>query len=101
MAPSRPASAPKTAGILVPLFSVRSGRSCGIGDIADLPELAQWAVDHGHRLVQLLPLGDLPEGETSPYSAATSFAIDPMYVATDRIEDVNDEERHALIGPDA
>lgn len=93
-------SAKKIAGILVPLFSIRTARSWGIGDIADLPELAQWALDHGHRLVQLLPLGDLPEGENSPYSAATSFAIDPMYVAVDRIEDVSDEERHALIGPD-
>ncbi len=95
---SRP---PKVAGILVPLFSVRTGRSLGIGDIADLPELARWAKDAGHRLVQLLPLGDLPEGETSPYSAATSFAIDPMYVAVDRLPELSDEERHALVGPDA
>lgn len=100
-APSRPSRGPKVAGILVPLFSVRTSRSLGIGDIADLPELAKWSVDHGHRLLQLLPLGDLPEGETSPYSAATSFAIDPMYVAVDRLVDVTDEERHALIGPDA
>lgn len=100
-APSRPAQAPKTAGILVPLFSVRTARSFGIGDIGDLPELARWSLDHGHRLIQLLPLGDLPEGETSPYSAATSFAIDPMYVAVDRLEDVSEEERHALVGPDA
>ncbi|MBI2388248.1 MAG: 4-alpha-glucanotransferase [Deltaproteobacteria bacterium] len=98
--PSRP-KAHKTAGILIPLFSVRTARSLGIGDIADLPELGRWALDHGQRLVQLLPLGDLPEGETSPYSAATSFAIDPMYVAVDRLEDLTDEERHALIGPDA
>jgi 4-alpha-glucanotransferase len=99
-ASSRP-SAPKTAGILIPLFSLRSARSLGIGDIADLPTFARWAVEHGQRLVQLLPLGDLPEGETSPYSASTSFAIDPMYVAVDELEDVTAEERHALIGPDA
>jgi len=101
LAPARPSGASKVAGILVPLFSVRTSRSLGIGDIADLPELAKWSVDHGHRLLQLLPLGDLPEGETSPYSAATSFGIDPMYVAVDRLVDVSDEERHALIGPDA
>ena len=100
-APSRPASVEKIAGILVPLFSVRTARSFGIGDIGDLPELARWSLDHGHRLLQLLPLGDLPEGENSPYSAATSFAIDSMYVAIDQLEDVTDEERHALVGPDA
>ncbi|MGZ3418693.1 MAG: 4-alpha-glucanotransferase [Polyangiales bacterium] len=101
MAPRTSSSSKKTAGILIPLFSVRTARSLGIGDIADLPELARWSLDHGHRLVQLLPLGELPEGETSPYSAATSFAIDPMYVAIDRLEDVDDEERTALVGPDA
>jgi 4-alpha-glucanotransferase len=101
IAPSRPGTGPKIAGILVPLFSVRTARSLGIGDIADLVELARWSLDHGHRLVQLLPLGDLPEGETSPYSAATSFGIDPMYIAVDQLEDVSDDERHALIGPDA
>jgi 4-alpha-glucanotransferase len=91
----------RLAGILVPLFSVRTRRSWGIGDIADLPELAKWvAQDGGQRLVQILPVGALPGNETSPYSAATSFGIDPMYVAVDRLEDVRDSDRSALLGPD-
>ena len=91
----------RLAGVLVPLFSVRTRRSWGIGDIADLPELARWIVQEGgQRLVQILPIGSLPGNETSPYSAATSFGIDPMYVAVDRLEDVRDGDRSALLGPD-
>jgi len=90
----------KIAGILVPLFSVRTARSAGIGDIGDLPDLARFALEAGQKLVQLLPIGELPEGETSPYSSATSFAIDPMYVAIDRLEDVREDDRLALFGPD-
>ena len=91
----------KTAGILVPLFSLRTGRSLGIGDIADLPEFARLAKEAGQGLVQLLPLGELPDGESSPYSACTTFAIDPVYVAVDRLEDLREEERGPLLGPDA
>ena len=102
-APSRTSRAPsrRTAGVLIPLFSIRTRRSWGIGDIADLPELARWVAEEaGQRLVQLLPVCDLPGSETSPYSAATSFGIDPMYIAIDRLEDVRDVDRAALLGPD-
>jgi 4-alpha-glucanotransferase len=57
--------------------------------------------ESGQRLVQVLPLGPLPDGESSPYSAATSFGIDPMYLAIDRLEDVRAEDLTALVGPDA
>jgi 4-alpha-glucanotransferase len=105
--PSRSSSTPsrgpsrRTAGLLIPLFSIRTRRSWGIGDIADLPELARWVAEEGgQKLVQLLPVCDLPGNETSPYSAATSFGIDPMYIAVDRLADVRDDDRDALLGPD-
>lgn len=100
--PSFPRERPRRpSGVLVPLFSVRTRRSWGIGDIADLPEIAKWlSQEAGQRLVQILPIGDLPGNETSPYSAATSFGIDPMYVAVDRLEDVREADRSALLGPD-
>src|SRR3954447_27074958 len=71
--PTSEARSPRrTAGLLIPLFSIRTRRSWGIGDIADLPELARWVAEEGgQRLVQLLPVCDLPGSETSPYSAAT------------------------------
>ena len=107
--PSRPSLPPSSrrreprriAGVLVPLFSVRTHRSWGIGDIGDLEPFARWMLeDAGQKLVQLLPIGSLPGDETSPYSAATSFGIDPMYIAVDRLEDVRRDDHAALLGPD-
>src|SRR5579859_7679302 len=91
----------RIAGVLIPLFSVRTKRSWGIGDICDLETFARWmAEEGGQKLVQLLPIGGLPGDETSPYSAATSFGIDPMYIAVDRLEDVREADHTALLGPD-
>lgn len=78
----------RLAGVTVPLFSLRSHRSWGIGEIADLPAFGQWVRDAGIRLVQLLPLGEISGNETSPYAALTAFGIDPMYIALADVADV-------------
>src|SRR5256885_905095 len=41
----------------------------------------------GFRVVQLLPVGAVCGGETSPYAAASAFAIDPVYLGLDACED--------------
>lgn len=100
--PDRPAAArpERIAGVLIPLFSLRTARSYGIGEIPDLVDFARLCRDHGHRLVQVLPIGELSDGETSPYSASSSFAIDPMYIGIDAVEDVVREDLGALLGAD-
>ncbi len=77
----------RSAGLVVPLFSLHSGRSAGIGDIGDLEALAPWLREAGLSALQLLPVGTLPAGETSPYSALSAMAIDPLYVSLDQIHD--------------
>jgi 4-alpha-glucanotransferase len=77
----------RTAGIVLPLFSVRSARDWGVGEIGDLPELSRWLAGAGHRLLQLLPIAEMTRGERSPYAALTTFAIDPIYVSMDGVED--------------
>ncbi|HEX7087028.1 MAG TPA: 4-alpha-glucanotransferase, partial [Vicinamibacterales bacterium] len=77
----------RSAGLVVPLFSLHSRRSWGIGDVADLEALRGWLVRAGLGAVQLLPVGTLPPGETSPYSALSAMAIDPIYIALDRVHD--------------
>ncbi|HEY8535832.1 MAG TPA: 4-alpha-glucanotransferase [Vicinamibacterales bacterium] len=77
----------RAAGLVVPLFSLHSRRNWGIGDIADLAGLRGWLERAGLRAVQLLPVGTLPPGETSPYSALSAMAIDPIYIALDRVHD--------------
>ena len=71
----------RTSGIGVPLFSVPTRRSWGLGEFPDLVDLARWADGAGQSIVQILPVMELPEHERSPYSALSSFALDPTYIA--------------------
>ncbi|HJR59712.1 MAG TPA: 4-alpha-glucanotransferase [Vicinamibacterales bacterium] len=71
----------RRAGALVPLFSIPSSRSWGIGEIADLPIFAEWAQAAGLSVVQLLPVNEMADGQSSPYSALSAMAIDPIFIA--------------------
>jgi len=75
----------RSAGLVVPLFSLHSRRGAGIGEIGDLAALAPWLREAGLSALQLLPVGPLPAGETSPYSALSAMAIDPLYVSLDQV----------------
>jgi 4-alpha-glucanotransferase len=77
----------KHAGLMVPLFSAWSTASWGIGEFPDLVPLAGWSASAGFDRVMLLPFSTLPDGVTSPFSAMTAMAIDPVYIAVDRVED--------------
>lgn len=96
MAEPREIDTRRVAGVTVPLFSLRSGRSWGIGEIGDLPSFAQWARDAGLRLLQLLPLGEISASETSPYAALTAFGIDPIYVSLADVPDLGSDAQNAL-----
>ena len=71
----------RRAGALVPLFSIPSRDSWGIGEIADLPILARWMREAGLSVLQLLPVNEMAEGQTSPYSALSAMAIDPVFIS--------------------
>jgi 4-alpha-glucanotransferase len=87
------------AGILVPLFSIPSSTSWGIGDITDLGRFARWLRDAGQDFVQLLPVTTVAEGETSPYSALSAMAIDHVYIGLDDLQDFRDiGGEHAMRG---
>ncbi len=77
-------------GLCTPLASVRSDRDCGVGDVADLVVLVDWAVEAGASLVQVLPVHDMGTG-CVPYAAISAFALDPIYVALDRVEAVQSD----------
>jgi 4-alpha-glucanotransferase len=88
--PERPGSRfnlGRHAGVLVPLFSIPSRRSWGIGEIPDLVHLSRWLVDSGLDFVQFLPMNEMQEGQSSPYSALSAMAIDPLFIA---VEDVDE-----------
>lgn len=74
----------RRAGVVVPLYSVYSMDSTGIGELADLKLLADWCKITGISIIQLLPLNDVGD-DFAPYNAVSSFAIDPMYI---RLKDI-------------
>ena len=85
--PGLPAPLGRRLGVLQPLFSIRTSRGWGVGEIGDLGRFARWAGGVGLQVVQLLPVNELTAGESSPYSAATAFALDPVYLSLDDVED--------------
>jgi 4-alpha-glucanotransferase len=79
----------RSAGVLIPLFSLRTRDDLGRGEIGGLVAMADVALKMGHRVIQLLPLDDLAPGETSPYTAMSVFAIEPVYVSARGLEGVD------------
>ncbi len=94
--PNNPPRAERLAGVTIPLFSLRGPRSWGIGEIGDLPAFAAWVRKAGIRLIQILPLGEISGGETSPYSALSAFGIDPLYISLADVPDLGCDVQEAL-----
>jgi len=78
----------KRAGILVPLFSVYSKKSVGIGEFRDLKLLIDWAKLSGNSIIQLLPLNELGS-LFCPYDSISSFALEPAYISLKDIPGAN------------
>jgi 4-alpha-glucanotransferase len=78
-------------GFMTQLYSVRSSRSWGIGDLADLAELAGWSgADLGADFVLVNPLNaaePVPPMEPSPYLPTTRRFANPVYI---RVEDIRE-----------
>ncbi|WP_329609328.1 4-alpha-glucanotransferase [Arthrobacter sp. ATA002] len=76
-------------GLMAQLYSVRSSRSWGIGDLNDLADLAALSgAGHGAGFILINPLHaaqPVPPLEPSPYLPATRRFFNPLYI---RVEDV-------------
>ena len=74
----------RVAGTLVPVFSLRTRRSFGVGDFGDLRQMVDWVAATGQRLLQILPINDTTSTHTwrdsYPYSCISVFALHPQYV---------------------
>jgi 4-alpha-glucanotransferase len=66
----------KIAGVLAPLFGLRSDDDLGIGDVAVLREFVDWTAESGFKLIQLLPINEMG-ADNSPYNAISAMAIEP------------------------
>lgn len=77
----------RRSGAAVPLFSIWSGQSIGLGELPDLKLLMDWFADTGMSVLQLLPLNDTGFNFT-PYDAQSSFALDPMYLSLSDLKSI-------------
>lgn len=72
------------AGVAVPVFSLRTEQSFGVGEFSDLKLLADWGKKTGLKLIQLLPVNDTGATGTwkdsYPYAAISAFALHPIYL---------------------
>src|SRR4029077_3917464 len=70
--------------------------------IRGLVPMADFALAMGHRMIQLLPIDETAPGETSPYSAMSVLAIDPLYISArglDGIDAADIEAARVSAGP--
>ncbi len=85
------------AGVSIPVFSLRSQRSFGVGDFADLKLMADWASRVGLKLIQVLPLNDTlgthTDADILPYAAISAFALNPLFLD---LEELHLSEKNEL-----
>ena len=88
----------KIAGILAPLFGLRSDDDLGIGDVAVLREFVDWAAESGFKLIQLLPINEMG-ADNSPYNAISAMAIEPttLQLTPGSPEDLTREDYEAAL----
>ena len=87
------------AGVAVPLFSLRSEQSFGVGEFRDIRLLVDWAVVTGQKIIQLLPINDTTMTHTwadsYPYNANSTFALHPQHLHLQDIALLHDAEAMA------
>ncbi len=93
------------AGVAVPVFSLRSEQSFGVGDFSDLKLMADWAACTGQCVIQILPINDTTDdgswGDSYPYRANSIFALNPIYLDLRRVgklDNQREQERFERLG---
>ena len=85
----------KGAGTAIPVFSLRSEKSFGIGEFTDLILMVDWASATGQSVIQTLPVNDTTMTRTIrdsyPYSANSSFALNPIYINLEMVGKLSDK----------
>ena len=89
----------KLAGTQVPVFSLRSEKSAGVGDFGDLKTMIDLVASTGQKVLQLLPINDTTITHTwtdsYPYSCISVFAIHPMYADLHALPELKDAKARA------
>lgn len=87
----------KLAGTLVPVFSLRSKTSFGVGDFGDLKKMIDWISATNQRVLQVLPINDTTITHTwtdsYPYSCISIFALHPQYADLTLLPEIKDAKK--------
>ena len=90
---------PRAAGVVVPVFSLKSEESFGAGDFGDLKKLADWAALSGQKVIQILPINDTTITGTwtdsYPYNSISIYAFHPMYMDLKALGPLSDKNKEA------
>ena len=85
----------KCAGVVIPVFSLRTEHSYGVGDFTDLKEMISWAAQVGMHVVQILPINDtMMSGkwqDSYPYNAISIYAFHPLYADINALPKLKDK----------
>ena len=85
----------KGAGTVIPIFSLRSEGSFGVGDFGDLKMMVDWADKTNQRIIQVLPINDTNMTHTwqdsYPYNSISIYALHPQYTDFRQLPEIKDE----------
>ena len=88
----------------IPVFSLRSENSFGVGEFEDLKLLADWSAQAGLKLIQILPVNDTTATHTwtdsYPYAAISAFALHPLYLNLAAVANVKNKKLLAALEPE-
>ncbi len=88
----------KGAGVAIPVFSLRTQKSTGVGEFTDIKALVDWAKKTDMKVIQILPINDTTATNTwmdsYPYAAISAFALHPMFV---NLEEMAGDANHTAI----
>ena len=87
----------KLAGTLIPVFSLRSKGSFGVGDFGDLKMMIDWIAETNQKVLQILPVNDTTSTHTwtdsYPYSAISIFALHPQFADLRQLPAIKDRKK--------
>ena len=87
----------KGAGTVIPIFSLRSEGSFGVGDFGDLKKMIEWADKTHQRVIQVLPINDTNITHTwqdsYPYNSISIYALHPQYTDLRQLPEIKNEEQ--------
>ncbi len=88
------------AGILEPVFAIRTEQDLGIGDTEGVRQMIDWCARHRLNILQMLPINEISD-DNSPYNATSSLAIEPATIAItpSAVPDLSPERFQELASP--